>query len=683
MNIREIKENTYSITVPRGIRYLSQWQDFSILPFPHILDKQIPGCGFTEFCLTNSQDLVLMSPRKLLLENKYDQHKDDIYYVINSYEKIVGPDRDITRDRRDQGRLKELNTVDSDEIKQEKLEFYVYLKNQIEEYITLRRIKRLPFKIITTYDSFYLVKAVLKDLNKNPNSIQFVVDEFQSIFTDSTFKSGTELNYIEAIKGIQNLCFVSATPMIEEYLREIDIFKDLPYYELDWVSEDPLRVKKPRLLVRSSDSAITTAKKVVESYISGSYEYKLIRDSNGNPKKYYSTEAVIYMNSVNNILTVIKGMNLTPDQVNILCADTPENQSRVKRKLGSKFIIGKVPLKGQPHKMFTLCTRTVYLGADFYSTNARSFIISDANIDTLAVDISLDLPQILGRQRLVENPWKDEATFYYKSTCNNRITTKEELERHISRKLERTEKLLKAFSEVSEENQIELAVKYENDILYSNYKNDYVAVNREYINPNFTLKNPVKNNLVIISERRAFDIQQIDYVDRFNMFSEIEGNNIEVIGKSDILDFFKEYEKLPNLYQKLKYLCEFNFSSEKSKQEILDKITEKRFRDYYISLGPDICRECSYSINRINQYLEEPFDKSRLILEIYKKFNLGDKVSKSEIKDLLNDIYKSLDYKATAKASDLEEYFEIKSIKIKASDGKWIHGFKIIKKKEL
>ena len=64
--------------------------------------------------------------------------------------------------------------------------------------------------------------------------------------------------------------------------------------------------------------------------------------------------------------------------------------------------------------MFTFCTRTVYLGADFYSDNARSFILSDANIDCLAVDISLDLPQILGRQRSLTNPWKDSAEFYFK-----------------------------------------------------------------------------------------------------------------------------------------------------------------------------------------------------------------------------------------------------------------------------
>ncbi len=77
--------------------------------------------------------------------------------------------------------------------------------------------------------------------------------------------------------------------------------------------------------------------------------------------------------------------------------------------------------------MFTFCTRTVYLGADFYSECARSFIFSDSNIDTLAVDISDDLPQILGRQRLFENPWKNDAVFYYRSICDYRKISQEKI----------------------------------------------------------------------------------------------------------------------------------------------------------------------------------------------------------------------------------------------------------------
>ena len=129
---------------------------------------------------------------------------------------------------------------------------------------------------------------------------------------------------------------------------------------------------------------------------------------------------------------------LSIDQCNILCAQTDENSKLVREAFNTVIkkkaeqegiknpvllkgdIIGDIPTKGQPHKMFTFCTRTVYLGADFYSTNARTFIFSDANIECLSVDISMDLEQILGRQRLEENPWKNCATMFVKTTRNLR-----------------------------------------------------------------------------------------------------------------------------------------------------------------------------------------------------------------------------------------------------------------------
>ena len=52
----------------------------------------------------------------------------------------------------------------------------------------------------------------------------------------------------------------------------------------------------------------------------------------------------------------------------------------------------------------------------------------------LAVDISQDLPQILGRQRLFDNPWKNQATFYYKLTCDYRKIPREKFDESLKKK---------------------------------------------------------------------------------------------------------------------------------------------------------------------------------------------------------------------------------------------------------
>ena len=41
--------NKEFLTVPKGIRYISDWKEYDLsnFPFPHILNKVITGCGYT------------------------------------------------------------------------------------------------------------------------------------------------------------------------------------------------------------------------------------------------------------------------------------------------------------------------------------------------------------------------------------------------------------------------------------------------------------------------------------------------------------------------------------------------------------------------------------------------------------------------------------------------------------
>ena len=276
-----------------------------------------------------------------------------------------------------------------------------------------------------------------------------------------------------------------------------------------------VRVKRPMLYVKTLKAVYTEVKPIIKSYLDGKFEYRFVKDQDGKIKKIESKEAVFYVNSVNNITSIIKRAKLTPDQVNILVANTKDNIKKIQKRLGKEFDIGRVPLRDEPRKMFTFCTRTVYLGADFYSDNAQSFVVSDANIDTLAVDISLDLPQILGRQRLRENPWKDEATLFFRTVTSGNKKPEEEFSDKMDEKMKRSEGLLEAFSEVSTKNQAYLSEVYQDNARAWNYKKDYVSVN-QVKNPDGSIKLvPIINNLVRVAELRSYEMQQVDYADRF------------------------------------------------------------------------------------------------------------------------------------------------------------------------
>lgn len=671
------------LEVPSGIRYMSEWEDYRIHSFPHILNKQIPGCGYTEYCIRNSDDTILCSPRKILLQNKYEQHPDTTFLVVNTYESEVGTDKDLTkypRVRRTFGYRKPNLEKIKREAKQ-KEDFFKELTYKISLYIKGCRQNNRPVKILVTYDSFRIVKDIIRHQDSLEN-FQIVVDEFQSIFTDSKFKSDTEMQFVDNLQGIQRVCYVSATPMIEKYLDMLDDFKNLPYYELDWEVKDPCRVSKPKIITRNLKSVYMEAGPIIKDYLDGKFEYRYVRDPDSDNekdvKKIESREAVFYVNSVNNITSIIKRAGLTPEQVNILVANTPENVTRIKKNLGAKYKIGTVPLRDEPRKMFTFCTRTVYLGADFYSDNARSFIISDANIDTLAVDITLDLPQILGRQRLRENPWKDEAILFFKSITTDNKQAKEIFDKKLAEKERKSLSLLSAYNQVAAENQGDLSEAYQKLAKTFNYKDDFVAVNEKKIGDTKILT-PVFNNLVKVSEMRAYEIQQVDYSDRFTVFNELG----KVGGVDDIEElekFFKEYKEQKNRIYKLKYLCEY--CEKVGNLSILQHIEEKRFSDYINILGLDRCKAEWYNTYLLDKRLSVmSFDKEKIKEELSNVFEVGQSYTKVDIKEKLSEIYKKLGYKASPKATDLGEYYEMKECLVN-NGAKRSGGFKILKEKE-
>lgn len=647
------------IIVPRGIRFILELgTDFRFykLPVKCIINKQLPGCGFTEYCIGGPENVILCSPRKMLLKNKKDQHGREVYLVVNELEKEVAVDKDLSKvdKSRSQAFIDTLK-----EMVHGKDTVYNRLMNEIKNYLGERKYLGKPAKILVTYDSYRIVKDILTSLGVF-EGFYTVIDEFQTILHDSKFKSNTELDFLYHLHQSHSALFVSATPMLEEYLNMLDEFDGLPYINMNWGKEDSTRIIKPNLKVLSMKSIGSKAEEIIRTYKEGDFE-RCVRIINGYPREIISDEAVLYVNSVNHIISIIKKCDLKPEEVNILCSDTPDNLKRIQRKLGKKFKIGEVPLKGVKPKMFTFCTRTVYLGADFYSKCARSFIFSDSNIDSLAVDISEDLPQILGRQRLFENPWKNNATFYYRPTCDYRKVSQEEFNKEIERKRKATSDLLLSYNSTPNEAKLTLAKTYQKNTKSYNYKDDYIAVNEHQ---GGTLI-PVLNNLVLVNEIRAFRIQQYDYKDRFTVFSSVHSTldtndwiNQEVSG------FLNEYQELKTYYDKIKLLCEYGLS-EQSIKIVLDQLGGDEIASHYIALGPERLKKLYYNKTNIKKELGIiTFNKDLLINVILSKFSVGDRIGQAKIKEDLRSLYNSVGYTAIPKATDLEEFFNIKRAKI-------------------
>ena len=713
----------HEIIVPKEIRYIGDWKEFDLENYegPYIINKTLTGCGFTEHCLTNDKDIVLISPRRFLLENKEEQHMGDVYYFRNDNEVSVDFELDIEKD--DIKAIQE-KAEEKEESKNKTLENLDRIKRDLKSaYLTFK--KNNPgksFKILVTYDSFRHVKSVLKDIKEENGESYFdfnsgyvveaktafddfflVVDEFQSIFIDARFKSEAEITLLRELDGCKKLCYVSATPMLDKYLEMLDEFKDLPYYKFDWKTMDPGRVVKPKIEIKFTRNLNEEAKRVIDSYKNEKYDFRINPETKGVIE---SKEAVLFFNSVAGICQVIRTNRLHLDQCNIICADTSKNQESIRKALNSVLkkeaeekgvtpkyftkndnVIGKIPIKGEPHKLFTFCTRTVYLGADFYSTNARTFVFSDANIDCLSVDISMDLEQILGRQRLIENPWKDYAKVFIRTLSKKNVMTSDKYYAKLNSKKKTTNQLLSSYEEVSFENKKALAETYQRDAKVSHYKYNYVSVRvvKDWETGEIKELIPEFNNLMMISDMRAFEVQQVDYKDRFTVFSAVNQSGIEgaTIKSCELVEEFNHYG---NSTDRLKYLVDISTDTTLTTQDIrsfLEMIPNK-YKDYYEIIGPDRIKANKYRELDIKRELmknalgDEPDDK--VISRMGDLFRVGHKYSKSDIKESLKKLYQELDYKKTAKATDLEVMYVIKAIKLQ-EDGKWVHGFEIIGKR--
>lgn len=142
-------------------------------------------------------------------------------------------------------------------------------------------------------------------------------------------------------------------------------------------------------------------------------------------------------------------------------------------------------------------------------------------------------------------------------------------------------------------------------------------------------------------------------------FSEGDLTNIttDTIGNTE-KEFIEKFKSKKIFNDKMRFLCEGNFS-ESEICVILNQIP-LTYKKYYLTLGPERCRANGYSITEIEKEYDNLFKIGDVRKAIYENFNEGEVYSLKFIKDKLRELYKSLGFSKSPKATDLGEYFEIK-----------------------
>lgn len=617
--------------VSEGIKYLSDWKDFKTLPQNehYILNKDICGCGATEAFIKTNRPLIIAMPRKHLLFNKYSQHIGEdifLYRFINQQQYFS--EKEPTQDE-----LAEFDRL-----------FIDYLRASGK-------------KILATYDSLDKLTRLMNQEGIDLSVYQVVVDEFQQIIGDSPFKANIEHQFYLALKKFNSVAYLSATPFLQTYLEMAEQFKDLRMIQLEWPE---ISIVKPDVNVIKLNKTTITKKccEIIRKYKIGDTPYEVIGD-----ERIDSQEAVFFLNDVKSIINVIAKSGLEPEEVNILCAPRKENYTRInKLNVGrsadkSMFTRGEIPGKGEEHKMFTFCTSTVYIGCDFYSKSAYTYIFSNPNVESLTIDVATDLQQIIGRQRLEENPFGRKADFYY--YLKKPLLSEEEMEKIIEHKRAMTKEYIENFESVPHKNSQMNAMEA---LINNGHSTQYCCISEDADGN----KSIVENELIVIAEKRAWDVSNRIYNGDLSFIKAI-GNYVDVHQEvdstdPDVVKMFAEWNKDGRFDRKAKLYCDLR----ENHTELFDKCAfiESYFHRYYEALGrkgmEDLQWRSDYIKNALAPTPPDEMPHEKIVEHLKQRFKEGTEYPKAAIKNALIEIYKILDIKGNPSASDIQRYFTIK-----------------------
>lgn len=154
----------------------------------------------------------------------------------------------------------------------------------------------------------------------------------------------------------------------------------------------------------------------------------------------------------------------------------------------------------------------------------------------------------------------------------------------------------------------------------------------------------------------------------------------------EVSEFLKVYTGLNTIYDKLKLLCEYGLSQD-GIDIVLGQIADSdEIKSFYLSLDPQKLKALSYNSTNIKKYLGiVTFSPELLVNTIHQNFNPGEKYSLSNLKVKLGELYSSINYTATPKANDIENYFEVKEFTTtEIIDGvkKRVRNYELLKRKD-
>lgn len=631
-----------TIAMPDGCRYMGEDNTLlGKLPLngKFILNKTVTGCGGTSLFLNSDIPVVIISPRLHALKDKHEQHPDSFLFHA-PYTNKAKREEEIKK------LMSDLNT-----------DINLHRPNPFDQ-------SPLPPKILVTLDSFEKVLYVLKSSGVIDEFL-YVVDEFQCLMGDATFKGNTDMNFLINLDSeVRSICYLSATPIPDEYLDFIPQFKGIPYVQLEW---DPNVLEEPNvweIQMKKDESAEKLCSKIIQDFrTNGYFASKIV-----NGQEVYSREACIFLNEVKSIKNIIQKNGLLPDEVTILCSENKASDLPSGFKAGGLCTDKYNPV----NKTFTFCTKASFEGVDFYSTNAITYVFINAGKEWQTLDLMLDIPQILGRQRLDCNPFRHDAMVYYKTKPGCLSKNEFRIQQHMME--QESEKFIEDFNNASPEMKERLIKLVRDKATDKKFVEDYVDVLQVNGQPTLGI-----NHLVQVAKWNQWHQRNHYYDNSYQLMASIQSAVKMNIRPKEVKDFETGFKSTPEK-DRLHYYSDFRYAYPQFDGFILQNpFIDTCYHYWYGGLGYQQLANLNFDSAKVEAAYNSHCSQAQIVQECMKAFVIGNLYTKPEVKQTLQHIYNSLGFVGkTAKSTDIRQYLNVRERMTKGSNGKRIEVYEIM-----
>ena len=631
-----------TIAMPDGCRYMGEDNTLlGKLPLngKFILNKTVTGCGGTSLFLNSNIPVVIISPRLHALKDKHEQHPDSFLFHV-PYTNKAKRAEEITR-----------------------------LMSALNTYIGIHRLNPfnpnpVPPKILVTLDSFGKVLDVLKSSGA-VNDFLYVVDEFQCLMGDATFKGNTDMNFLIRLDNeVKSICYLSATPIPDIYLDYIPQFNGIPYIKLEW---DPAVLEEPNvreIQMKKDESAEKLCNRIIQDFrAKGYFACKIV-----NGQEVYSREACIFLNEVKSIKSIIQKNGLLPDEVTILCSENKASDLPSGFKAGGLCTDKYNPV----NKTFTFCTKASFEGVDFYSTNAITYVFINAGKEWQTLDIMLDIPQILGRQRLDCNPFRHDAMVYYKTKPDCLSMNEFKMQQQIME--QESEKFIEDFNCASHTMKERLIKLVRDKATDRKFADDYIDVLQVNGQPTLGI-----NRLVQVAKWNQWYQRSHYYNNSCQLMASVQSAITMNVKPQDVKDFEVRYYSATEK-DRLRVYSDFRYACPQYDGLLLQNpFIDQRCHEWYGLLGYETLCNLNFDSTKAETACNSLCSQAPIMQECSKVFVTGRYYNKPEVKQMLQHIYNSLGLVGkTAKSTDIRQYLNVREC-MKTNDyGKRIEVYEIM-----